>query len=177
MEGESFDIREGMTVFGSDGEKMGKIVHIFSAAPRRDLTADAADRDNPGNVTDADTAPDVQPQPEPLNRPPSGFFEPGAGTTVSNPNPNIAYGASLEGDYGNAGSDQTEAATLTPSDTKYLSVRHGGVLGIGGDLIYVPFSAVQAVNPGESVTLRSTSAESAVLFEEKPGEIVDEPPA
>lgn len=53
----------------------------------------------------------------------------------------------------------------------YFEVDHGGFLGIGTQHLYIPYSAVQSVEPGSSVTLNCTKDECANLYQNNPAQI------
>lgn len=50
----------------------------------------------------------------------------------------------------------------------YLKISEGGVLGIGTTELYVPFSAVQNVSPGDSVTINCTKDQCGNMYGNKP---------
>ncbi|GAC1403905.1 MAG: hypothetical protein NVSMB52_17790 [Chloroflexota bacterium] len=191
---DSFDVHEGMEVYGSDGEKIGKVTHIFSAAAFTDTLGNAsADAEPTTAYGSGGTANSIAS---------SGDFGVGNSDGSDETTASVGAGGALtiggSTDSGFAGgfnsgssggplqrlgsagvSSQSESAaagsaSLTPSDTKYLEVHHGGVLGMGGDNLYVPFSAVQAVTNGESLTIHCSSHEAVHLFDQKP-ETVDVP--
>lgn len=195
MDQTSFDIQEGMEVFGNDGIKIGKVSHIFSGAPLgmgvgnegigSDVGSDATSSYGTSSIANTFGSPgasgefgsgnsgagDVAP-----NRVETGSAATMAGSTDSgfaggftsgSPGGPVerfgSAGVASRSENGSAGS-----ATLTPSDTKYFEVHYGGLLGIGGEHLYVPFSAVEACNPGESITVRCSSGEATHLFDQKP---------
>ena len=61
----------------------------------------------------------------------------------------------------------TDAATSVITDG-YFSVHEGGLLGLGGKDLYVPFTAVDDCVPGECVTLNVSKADAETQFERKP---------
>jgi hypothetical protein len=61
----------------------------------------------------------------------------------------------------------TDAATSVMTDG-YFSVHEGGVLGLGGKDLYVPFGAVDDCVPGECVTLNVTKDDAETQFIHKP---------
>src|SRR5919205_2964564 len=50
----------------------------------------------------------------------------------------------------------------------YFSVHEGGILGIGGKELYVPFSAVDDVTRGDCLTLSCTKEEANRLYASRP---------
>jgi hypothetical protein len=58
------------------------------------------------------------------------------------------------------------AGTATGVATGYFEVDHGGFLGIGAKALYVPYSAVQQVIPGDRVVLNCTKDECIGNFGE-----------
>jgi hypothetical protein len=64
---------------------------------------------------------------------------------------------------------QTTTVTPDPSgDQTYLKVEHGGILGIGATDLYIPFSAVQTVVPGDNLTVNCTKDTCGDLYGDKP---------
>lgn len=67
--------------------------------------------------------------------------------------------------------DYSPAMTMTTwveGDRGYIVVAHGGVLGIGGSHLYVPFEAVAGVAPGDSVGLGCSGNECRRLYSRRP---------
>jgi hypothetical protein len=93
MNAATIDIREGMEVYSSDGEKIGSVSQVWTG------------------VTDAST--DIQ----------------------------------------SAG---------------YFKVDQGGILGLGAKHLYVPYSAVDDVVPGDCVTVNCTKDQCGDLYEQEP---------
>lgn len=56
----------------------------------------------------------------------------------------------------------------------YFSVHEGGLLGLGGRELYVPFAAVDACVLGKRVTLNVTKVEAEARFEHKPDVLTGE---
>jgi hypothetical protein len=97
-------------------------------------------------------------------------------------------GAGTAGTYGTpTGTSDivTEEVTTTPTGTPggtfaetttstgatspgYFKVDQGGILGIGAKELYIPFSAVSTVVPGENVTVSCTKDECGTRFGTKP---------
>jgi ribosomal 30S subunit maturation factor RimM len=62
-----------------------------------------------------------------------------------------------------------DVTTVTPTgEQQYLKVKHGGLLGIGAEELYVPLSAVQNIVPGESVTINCTKDTCGDVYGTKP---------
>ncbi len=62
-----------------------------------------------------------------------------------------------------------DVTTVAPAgDQRYLEVKHGGVLGIGAEELYVPLSAVQNIVPGDSVTINCTKDTCGDMYGTKP---------
>lgn len=59
----------------------------------------------------------------------------------------------------------------TNTGNGYLDVDHGGFLGIGTQHLYIPFSEVQSVEPGTSVTLSCTKDECINQYQNQPAGI------
>lgn len=70
---------------------------------------------------------------------------------------------------GTAGDLET---TTVPADnssqTTYLKVDQGGILGIGAKELYIPFSAVQNVVPGDNLTVNCTKDTCDSMYGNKP---------
>jgi len=185
----AFSIHAGMTVYATDGQKLGTVGNIFSGQPSRDT--------NEGPYSNVGSGSPSAPASTDWSGTDSGAtgggtLEAGAGiddtgptqpvpylaSTDSNPGPgtqgtgDIAYENAVGGEAltgGDAGIGS--GAMLTPSDTKYFEVHSGGILGIGGTTYYVPFDAVDAVAAGTDVTLSCTQEECAQRYSEKPAEL------
>jgi hypothetical protein len=64
---------------------------------------------------------------------------------------------------------QTTTVSPDPAgDQTYLKVEHGGILGIGATDLYIPFSAVQTVVPGDNLTVNCTKDTCGDLYGTKP---------
>jgi hypothetical protein len=59
-------------------------------------------------------------------------------------------------------------ATWTGSETGFVVVSHGGVMGIGAHHIYVPFSEVHSVHAGERLVLHCTREVCLQQYAQKP---------
>jgi hypothetical protein len=57
------------------------------------------------------------------------------------------------------------------TDERYFKVQQGGILGIGGKSLYIPFSAVQDVVAGDSVTLDCTKDECDARYGSMPASL------
>ncbi|MBV9280047.1 MAG: hypothetical protein JOZ41_08205 [Chloroflexi bacterium] len=71
-------------------------------------------------------------------------------------------GSSLSDDT--AAGDDAGIGAAIPGGAEYFEVDHGGFLGIGAKALYVPFSAVQEVVPGDRVVLSCTREECESRF-------------
>src|SRR5438309_228590 len=120
----SHQLSEGAEVYSSDGKKLGREKHFFSAAP--DLSHEATVAEV--SAVSARTNDGIMPT---IDDTPRSAYAPGPGPGVD----------------------------LGPSDTKYMEVHHGGHLHIGGESVYVPFSAIDLVEEDGSVMLRCTADE------------------
>ncbi len=63
---------------------------------------------------------------------------------------------------------QTSAISPVTSTGSIFEVNEGGVLGIGATKLYIPFSAVQTVDLGNSITLNCTRAQAEAQYTAKP---------
>lgn len=65
---------------------------------------------------------------------------------------------------------QSQTGSMGPSTStgSMFEVDEGGVLGIGATKLYIPFSSVQTVNPGDSITLNCTKAQAEAQYTNKP---------
>lgn len=191
----STDIREGMEVLDCSGQKLGKVSRVFSGAPMENTASDtdAGMTSDPG--ADAGGSYGTSGTANTYGAPGDsasgegnvgafgmavdtvttdnvgstvggssdlGFTGPNTGATGPSTERFESTGA-LDTDIGTAG-----AAALTPSDTKYFEVHHGGVLGFGGSSLYIPFSAVEVVSPGDSVTINCTADEAGQAYAQEP---------
>jgi hypothetical protein len=64
--------------------------------------------------------------------------------------------------------DDTVSTAPTSGGQRYLKVDHGGILGIGAQHLYIPFTAVQNVVPGESLTVNCTTDTCGDMYGTKP---------
>lgn len=182
MAGNAFDVQEGMEVFGSKGEKIGTISHIFSGAPFR--TTDHQEAGTGPGTESVEGSPfgrsgmgpgseaDVEIETVLVSEVPIAGGSTDLGGAESG---GMAPVAGFEG-AGGAGAAVPaggHATTFTPSDTKYFQVHHGGLLGIGGESLYIPFNAVEAITPGDCITLSCTRDEAAALYSQKPTDVVE----
>ena len=61
--------------------------------------------------------------------------------------------------------------TVTPAPSEeqtYLKVSEGGILGIGAKDLYIPFSSIRNVTPGENVTIDCTKDTCGDMYGTKP---------
>lgn len=65
---------------------------------------------------------------------------------------------------------QSQTSSMGPdtSTGSMFEVDEGGVLGIGATKLYIPFSSVQTVNPGDSITLNCTKSQAEMQYGNKP---------
>ena len=161
-------LREGVDVYGSDGKKLGKVSHLFSAAPEpgpADTTTGPSAEQAVVTGANADEAVEVSEMPATFNvtrvSASSGRFDSGGVPPVPGGTPERDAAAGVEGG----------GVVLGPSDTKYFEVQHGGLLGIGAESLYVPFSAVNVVGADGAVTLKCTADEAASLYTERPASL------
>lgn len=185
METNVFDIRSGMDVYACDGRKIGAVGNIFSGRPESRDTAGTPYSDIGGGQPSGPAATDTSVSDGGVEATPStgtlqaervpvpsiqGTMNSGAETTGL---PQAAPGATPAVDDVVTGAEGG-GVSLTPSNTKYFEVKHGGFLGFGGECFYVPFSAVDAVAPGDSVTLACTGEQCGQLYAEKPAPLAPE---
>ena len=60
------------------------------------------------------------------------------------------------------------AATGATDQNAVVKVTAGGVLGIGGKDLYIPFDAIQTITPGQSITINCAKAQCESLYAQKP---------
>jgi hypothetical protein len=61
------------------------------------------------------------------------------------------------------------AVTPNPAaEQRYLKVEHGGILGMGAKELYIPFSAVETVVPGDCLTVNCTKDTCGDMYGTKP---------
>jgi hypothetical protein len=161
-----FSVTKGMTVYASDGQKVGTVGEVLSGQPET--------RDSEGMpYADVSFTPSGPISPEPTAPEDVGDDQPVVQETVPAPieSDGVQSGATSGGGapagFG-APLPDAGAVELTPSDTKYFEVKHGGILGIGGEHLDVPFSAVEDVAPGDSVTLKCTLDDCTRRYSERP---------
>jgi sporulation protein YlmC with PRC-barrel domain len=66
---------------------------------------------------------------------------------------------------------QSAGTSMTPPSTnqgEVFKVNEGGVLGIGATELYLPYSAIGSVTPGERVTLNLTKDQADAQYTQKP---------
>jgi len=188
------NIQSGMDVFGSDGEKIGKVADVYasgwsggtpgttwqagSGVGELDIeTVSTAETGTPGDTSFRDpSAPGA-----------SYTNESVTGTTYTDPtssNPGYTTGTSdFTGSTGSgtgsfAGSTAPQGmggmGTATATSTGFFKVEHGGIFGIGATDLYIPFSDVATVVPGDSVTVSCTKDECGDRYAHKPDFLNDE---
>jgi hypothetical protein len=174
----AFSITKGMEVYSTDGQKIGTVGELFSGVAE---TQDSAGTE----FSDIGSSPDG-PVSDEARTSDSLAADLGRAEGAARAYEASVGGVGSEGSAGLPGSlaggivaslegaGPGMGATLTPSDTKYFEVRHGGILGFGGEHLYVPFSAVDAVAPGDSVTLTCGLDECFNRFSRRPEPLPDE---
>lgn len=190
----SYDIQDGMDVLDTGGAKVGKVSRIFSGQPmgsaasttETGLTSfpdadtsgtygtsgtantygDAGDSGSTGNDVGAFGMAEETVETGNIGATVGGSSD--MGFTGSNTGSTGPANERFETTGALGGDADVAGATLTPSNTKYFEVHHGGILGIGGTSLYIPFSAVEAVSPGDSVTINCTADEAAQQFAQEP---------
>ena len=155
----TLDIREGMEVYASDGQKIGKVHEVYgnagsateSGAQAMSTTDESSsyNQDNTGfgfadNLT--------------LDRDSTGAGG-GPGYDVTR---DITE---MREEYGT-----TATATQGQGDAGYFKVSEGGILGLGAKDLFVPFTAVETVAADGVVTLAYTKDEVDSRFDDKPDE-------
>jgi Uncharacterized protein conserved in bacteria (DUF2171) len=158
----TFDIHEGMEVFGSDGQKIGKVDEVHA-------NADAAAETGAQAMSSADES-------STYNADRSDF---GAADNlvVDRVSTNDSSGSAhdvtrdpteMRQEYGTAAT-----ATRTRGDTGYFKVREGGILGLGARDLFIPFTAVETVAADGVVTLSYTKDDVGNRFDHEPDESDD----
>lgn len=168
----TYTLRRGMDVFSSDGDKLGTIHRLFSAAAAPQAPTTESEVDDTGTAyPDEARGPGVQlSQGAALQ---SSAGAPSAGATNGlDFGPAIAV-AAIEGNdrpsaLGESDGDG-DGGEFAPSDTKYFEIHHGGVLGFGGDSLYVPYSEVDSIAPN-AATLKCTASDVSARYAEPPAQ-------
>ena len=153
----TFDIHEGMEVFGSDGQKIGKVDEVrgntgaaTESGPQAMSSADEsstykADRSNFGAadnlVVDRVSTNDPSESAHDVTRDPTEMRQ----------------------EYGT-----TATATRTQGDTGYFKLKEGGILGLGAKELFIPFTAVETVAADGVVTLSYTKDDVGNRFDHEP---------
>lgn len=158
----TFDIQEGMEVFSSDGEKIGKVneVHAESGVATESgaqATSTAAESEsNDGG---------------------SGGFGAADNLTLGR-----VFTDDSAGSNHDATRDPTEmreeygaTATVTPvqGGTGYFTLSEGGILGLGAKDLFIPFTAVETVAADGVVTLSCTKDDAGNRFNHEPDGVND----
>lgn len=134
------EIQTGMAVYSSDGDKLGEIKEVYpNPSPASDQTGDMG---TSGEIIVEEVVAALPPD-EPV------IVE-------------AVY------DTGVIGTGGTSPGAGSANDTGYFKVEHGGVLGIGAKDLYIPFSAVSDVVPGDRVTVSCTHDVCIKQYETKP---------
>lgn len=146
------DIRKGMEVFGSAGEKIGSVADVYPYVGEGGAGAPSG--------TSTPLFEEVIVEEVDVAGPASGSTAPFAGspssTTTTAP----------------AGSPSTAGPPVMT--TGYFKVDQGGILGIGAKHLYVPFDAVDDVVPEECVTLSCAKDECVARYGTKPDFLQDD---
>lgn len=165
-----YTLEHGMDVFSSDGQKLGTIQRLFSAAPTATTPATADDEADTGGTGQPDTSvgtgvPAVQS---------AVGLRSAAGSAGLDSGPATAIAAADGNDQSSGQSADQDGVDFTPSDTKYLEIHHGGVLGFGGTSFYVPYSQIETLAP-DAVTLKCAAGEVESRFAQSPAVDIDQP--
>lgn len=175
------NIEKDMEVYGSDGEKIGSIVEVYSGTGG-DASASDFGQGAPADVVVeqvdiVDVTPDYA-----TGTGSAGTVSPGgiggsdrtglgsmAGTTP---------GTGTTGDIGGIGTvdDQSTspgyvaggAGVATVTGSGYIHVRQGGILGIGAKDLYIPISEILDIDPGNCVSLSINKHQADNDFQTKP---------
>lgn len=62
-----------------------------------------------------------------------------------------------------------EEVAATGAGVAYMLVDKGGILGIGGERLWIPLSAVARVESGRHVVLQCTKDEASARYQKNPG--------
>jgi sporulation protein YlmC with PRC-barrel domain len=161
----SLEVRVGMTVCGTDGQKIGTVTEVYVRSPGWNAVAGLA---NPfGATTDTAAAGDASAagaasstladnlavEQVPQTQMPGGY--------------NLPSGAVGSGN----GSDQprsSDTAGGTGRDGDYFKVDRGGILGIGAKELYVPYTDVKAVTSEGVIRLGCPRNRCDERYAEKP---------
>ena len=157
----TFDIQEGMEVFSSDGQKVGKVHEVHSDSG---VTTESGAQ----AMSTADESESY-----------SGDSDFGAAD-------NLTLDRGFTGDSSGQGFDVTRdptdvreeygtiaTETRAAGDSGYFTVSEGGVLGLGAKELFVPFTAVETVAADGIVTLSYAKDEVDNRFDHKPDEADD----
>jgi hypothetical protein len=155
----TFAIHEGMEVYASDGQKIGKVEEVHD-------NAGGATESGAQAMSSADES--------------SSYNQNNTGFGVAD---NLTLDRDSTGAPGGQGYDVTRdptemreeygtAATATQGqgDSGYFKVSEGGILGLGAKDLFVPFTAVETVAADGVVTLSYTKDEVDSRFDDKPNE-------
>jgi hypothetical protein len=157
----TFDIKEGMEVYASDGQKIGKVEEVHdSAGGATESGAQAMSPDESSSYNQGSTGFGVADNLT-LDRDSTGARG-GPGHDVTR-DP-----TEMREEYGT-----TATATQGQGDSGYFKVSEGGILGLGAKDLFVPFTAVETVAADGVVTLSYTKDEVDSRFDDKPDEFDD----
>ncbi|HZU12540.1 MAG TPA: hypothetical protein VFB58_06840 [Chloroflexota bacterium] len=183
------NIQKGMDVYDSTGDKVGSISDVYPAVGSTGFgttgqgagdvvveevdiiteTPDYSTADIGAPGTGYGTAGTTPGSDIGATGTTPGYGTPGTGTTpgygggISDTG---TTGAAGIGSSGGFGTSPTSSGTMT--GTGYFKVDQGGILGIGAKELYIPFSAVTSVDPGNCVTLNCTKDECDNAYSQKP---------
>ncbi|HLJ67429.1 MAG TPA: hypothetical protein VKX16_08720 [Chloroflexota bacterium] len=153
-------ISTGMEAYACDGTKIGAVRRLFSAeAPA------AAEAIDAGSTASSNLEANEFTQ---LSEIPATYNVGTAGSMGSGP----ARAAGIAPFPGPSGS----GGDFAPSDTKYMEIRHEGMLHLHGESLYVPYSAVSSISE-TAVTLNCTREEAEQRYSTEPPALTGEPAA
>lgn len=172
----TFDIHEGMEVYSSDGQKIGKVNEVSSSGTGTMQSGDSSF----GGTTATETRPSAIDTVEESSSYGSGTS--GLGTIFTD-RESMGEPDSSAHDTTRDPNDVSEAYGTAPTyggssagmqgGSGYFKVSEGGVLGIGSKDLFVPFTAVETVAADGVVTLSYTKDEADNQFTHQPGEGTD----
>ena len=165
MSTNTFDIQEGMEVFASDGQKIGKVGEVINrggvATESGASAASTVDESSSYSSDTSDTGDFGAADNLTLNRDASGSAG-GTGYDVTRDS------TELREEYGNLATETRPAGT-----SGYFTVSEGGIFGLGAKELFVPFTAVETVAADGVVTLTYPKDEVNSRFDHKPDETDD----
>src|SRR5947209_782908 len=160
-------LREGAQVYGSDGKKLGKVRHMFTAAAGSVSRGDVDQASSDLYAGSGFGAPEVAEEQARM-----------VDISMDRVNAVTDAGAGITAKWDDQPRDvnvpDSPGVTFGPSQTKYFECHHGGHLGIHSECLYVPFAAVALIEDDGSVVVRFTAEEAVSLYGEKPGALDEE---